>query len=414
MTPETISTPLAVGQPERTRRRCALPPAATNTAVSSPSRTMAAAGTTTARAWCSASMSTCTGAPTGSRERAGGREADRHRRRAGLDGAGADTTCSAGPSGPPRCRHRASDARRRADARRARRRPAAPPRPPRAGADRSRAAPDRWPTARRGRRGCASRARDDAVERRPHRPRGRPASARPRAPRRPARPPPRRRRRRGRLSSTSRRAATPRSNSSLARCWAARAWSSGGAGPAPTSASCFWTSAALPGISKRTSTSPGRTASPAARGISTMRAASGATTTRSAPGAGATTPVACTTPTMSPTAAGAVFTATTAALSTLLRPAGVRSAARARHGDDQRTARRNGARPSWQRRPDRPARDRSMRVLELRDGVERAQPHVARRLQRLQQRGDARSARARYDSSASCSTCCACGRISSR
>ena len=72
--------------PSRTVRRSAFAPFATNTAVSSPSRTRATAGIRTTLARRSASMSTWTGAPTGTPDRPAQGQAHRHGRRAGIDG----------------------------------------------------------------------------------------------------------------------------------------------------------------------------------------------------------------------------------------------------------------------------------------------------------------------------------------
>ena len=144
-------------RPIRTGRRCALPPLATKTAVSRLRARCADAGTSTTSRCCSASMSTCTGAPTGMFARAGEAEPHRDGRGAGID--------RRRPRAHGRARprpHRFDPPTRRAGAPIGTRGASA------SGTDATtssrsridrRAAPDRWPRLRRGRQGCESASR---------------------------------------------------------------------------------------------------------------------------------------------------------------------------------------------------------------------------------------------------------------
>ena len=161
------------------------------------------------------------------------------------------------------------------------------------------------------------------------------------------------------VSSISRLAATPRSKRSRARARAAVEASSA-ACARPASACCRCTSAAVPGMSNRTRTSPRAHAIAGPTWDSTIRAASGATTTSSAPGAGVTTPAAWTVPRIVPSVTEAVFTVTTLTLSTSSGAGGLQPAAASRPIESTAVVAR--ARIAWlmggglrRRAPGRPA-----------------------------------------------------------
>ena len=147
-----------------------------------------------------------------------------------------------------------------------------------------------------------------------------------------------------------------------------------------------------------------------------MRAASGATTTSSAPGAGVTIARR-----VHDAADGAdgrrrrLHRDDSLALDLLRRLAGCsRRASGSATSDQQGDIRQRAIRLERHGSGAPIARSRSASAdWNCDDRVERAQAHVARGLQRLQQRGDARLPEL-IESCASCSTCCACGRIRSR